>query len=254
MPLKPLALLLKPHILYLYLCICVFVFVYLCICVFVYLHICIINWCTEEEKLHDQIVLFQPLFLNLILDISFEYFQPQRVLIKNWTCKTKITRNWSKNFHFHRRCKSFWGKFYQKIFQVSSGLFSYLPLPRTQKMATRASILVPSRHSGFFGKYGLRPLFLHSWPHFHPANNGKCRPSRSVNIPPPAHRWYIWWSILTEILAPPLLALSHSTQNISNANLCMILQWWKTIPSLSQRLKDVGADNIPLAPLNHCRP
>ena len=150
------------------------------------------NWCTEEEKLHDQIVLFQPLFLNLILDISFEYFQPQRVLIKNWTCKTKITRNWSKNFHFHRRCKSFWGKFYQKIFQVSSGLFSYLPLPRTQKMATRASILVPSRHSGFFGKYGLRPLFLHSWPHFHPANNGKCRPSRSVNIPPPAHRWYIY--------------------------------------------------------------
>ena len=115
MPLKPLALLLKPHILYLYLCICVFVFVYLCICVFVYLHICIINWCTEEEKLHDQIVLFQPLFLNLILDISFEYFQPQRVLIKNWTCKTKITRNWSKNFHFHRRCKSFWGKFYQKL-------------------------------------------------------------------------------------------------------------------------------------------
>ena len=37
----------------------------------------------SKYKLHDQIVLFQPLFLKLILNISFEYFRPNRALFKN---------------------------------------------------------------------------------------------------------------------------------------------------------------------------
>ena len=173
----------------------------------------------HEEKyyffqLHDLIVLLQPLFLNLILNISSEYFQPQRVLIKNWTCFTKITRNCSKDFHFHRLCKSFWGKFLSKnILQVSSGLFSHLPLPRTKRWPPEPPSWSPPLSTlRIFGKYGHRPLFLHIWPHFHPANNGKCSPSRSVSIPPPAHRW-LQSNILSEIFAPPLLTISHSTQN-----------------------------------------
>ena len=39
---------------------------------------------------HDLIVLFQLLFLNLILIISFKYFQPQRVLIKNQHTSTQM--------------------------------------------------------------------------------------------------------------------------------------------------------------------
>ena len=37
----------------------------------------------RHQYLHDQIVLFQPLFLKLILNISFEYFRPNRALFKN---------------------------------------------------------------------------------------------------------------------------------------------------------------------------
>ena len=43
-----------------------------------------------KVSLHDLVVLLQPLFLNLILNISSEYFQPQRVLIKNQHTSTQM--------------------------------------------------------------------------------------------------------------------------------------------------------------------
>ena len=50
---------------------------------FLLLDLILMNFSFMEVKLHDQTALFQPLFLKLTLNKSFEYFRV-RLLYKNW--------------------------------------------------------------------------------------------------------------------------------------------------------------------------
>ena len=106
-----------------------------------------------------------------------------------------------------------------KKFQMTHFVFcSTLPRPqiknsnwkRTQKHMSNFMIKL-----FFFSLY----FWIWYWTYLSSTFNPNGSLSRTST---PAHRW-LQSNILTEIFAPPFLALSHSTQNISDADLCEIL-------------------------------
>ena len=125
----------------------------------------------RQERVLIRMFMIRLFFFSLYFwiwytNIIFEYFRPHRVLFKNWIWWNIRTENVVKNFCLHNSCESLRKSFSKNSMQVSSGLLSHLRPSPAQKMATRASILVPPQHPGFLRSLGS--ALLSTIPSAHP--------------------------------------------------------------------------------------